>query len=172
MMRHPVLVPAVALAACLALTCLASPAVAQVASALLREGSPLPDEPTETVFSINNPAVNHAGVCDFQTQYASDVTHGRARSMGGEPWDDLKGMDSYNPMRHAAGFKTPMLVLHGTKDYRVPSDQALEIYGVYKAMKLDARLVVYPDENHWILKPRNSLNWYGEVLGWLERWIG
>ena len=72
--------------------------------------------------------VNHAGVCDFQTQYASDVTHGRARSMGGEPWVNLDGMDRYNPMRHASGFRTPMLILHGTKDYRVPSDQALAIY--------------------------------------------
>ncbi len=116
-------------------------------------------------------AVNHAGVCDFQTQYASDVTQGRARSMGGEPWDDQKGMDRYNPMRHASGFRTPMLVLHGTRDYRVPYDQALEIYGVYKAMKLDARLVVYPDENHWILKPRNSRHWYGEVLDWFARYL-
>lgn len=116
-------------------------------------------------------AVNHAGVCDFQTQYASDVTHGRARSMGGEPWENVGGMDRYNPMRHAKGFCTPMLVVHGTKDYRVPYNQALEVYGVYKAMKLPARLVVYPDENHWILKPRNSTHWYGEVLGWLKRWL-
>jgi len=115
--------------------------------------------------------VNHAGVCDFQTQYASDVTHGRARSMGGEPWDRLDGLDKYNPMRHAEGFRTPMLVIHGVKDYRVPYNQGLEIYNVYKAKGLPARLVVYPDENHWILKPKNSLHWYGEVLGWLARWL-
>lgn len=116
--------------------------------------------------------VNHAGVCDFQTQYASDVTQGRPRSLGGEPWDNIEGMDRYNPLRHAAGFRSPMLVIHGEKDYRVPYNQGLEIYNVYKAMKLPARLVVYPDENHWILKPRNSRHWYGEVLAWLERWIG
>ncbi|MBD3162385.1 MAG: prolyl oligopeptidase family serine peptidase [Candidatus Eisenbacteria bacterium] len=115
--------------------------------------------------------VNHAGVCDFQTQYASDVTQGRARSMGGEPWDHQEGMDRYNPMRHAAGFVSPMLVIHGEKDYRVPHAQGIEIYNVYKAMGLPARLVIYPDENHWILKPRNSRHWYGEVLGWLERWL-
>jgi len=115
--------------------------------------------------------VNHAGVCDFQTQFASDMTYGRARSMGGEPWENIEGMDRYNPMRHAAGFRTPMMVIHGEKDYRVPSDQGLAIYSVYKAMKLPARLVVYPDENHWILKPANSLHWYGEFLGWLSRWL-
>jgi len=117
-------------------------------------------------------AINHAGVCDFQTQYASDVTQGRARSMGGEPWANVEGMDRYNPMRSASGFRTPMLVIHGEKDYRVPHDQGIAIYNVYKAMKLPARLVYYPDENHWILKPRNSRLWYGEVLSWLDRWIG
>ncbi len=116
--------------------------------------------------------VNHAGVSDLQTQYGSDVTQGRQRSMGGEPWDRVEGMDRWNPMRHARGFKTPMLIVHGEKDYRVPYGQGLEIYNVYKAMKLPARLVVYPEENHWILKPRTSRHWYGEVLGWLKRWIG
>jgi dipeptidyl aminopeptidase/acylaminoacyl peptidase len=64
-----------------------------------------------------------------------------------------------------------MLVLHGERDYRVPCDQALEIYNVYKAMGLPARLVCYPDENHWVLKPRNSVHWYGEVLGWMKKWL-
>jgi len=116
--------------------------------------------------------VNHAGVCDFQTQFASDVTQGRRLSMGGELWDDLAGLDRYNPIRQAAHFKTPMLVIHGVKDYRVPYNQGLTIYNVYQAMGLPARLVVYPDENHWILKPHNSRHWYGEVLGWLGRWLG
>ena len=116
--------------------------------------------------------VNHAGVCDFQTQFASDVTQGRRLSMGGELWDDLAGLDRYNPIRQAAGFKTPMLVIHGVKDYRVPYNQGLTIYNVYQALGLPSRLVVYPDENHWILKPHNSRHWYGEVLGWLARWLG
>lgn len=115
--------------------------------------------------------VNHAGVIDFQTQYASDITQGRGRSTGGELWKNLPGLDRYNPMRHADGFASPMLILHGEKDYRVPYAQALEIYNVYKARKLPARLVFYPDENHFVLKPRNSCHWYGEVLSWLERWL-
>jgi dipeptidyl aminopeptidase/acylaminoacyl peptidase len=117
-------------------------------------------------------AINHAGVSDFQTQYASDVTQGRARSMGGEPWSNVAGMDRYNPLRSAAGFRTPMLVIHGERDYRVPHAQGIATYNIYKAMKLPARLVYYPDENHWILKPRNSRHWYGEVHAWLDRWIG
>lgn len=116
--------------------------------------------------------VNHAGVCDFQTQLGSDVTQGDERAMGGALWDDIEGMDRWNPLRHARGFRSPMLVLHGEKDYRVPYYQGLQIYNVYRMMGLPARLVVYPEENHWILKPRASRHWYGEVLGWLERWLG
>jgi len=115
--------------------------------------------------------VNHAGVSDLQSQYASDLTQGRRRALGGEPWDDLAGLDRYNPMRHAAGFGSPMLVLHGERDFRVPHSQGLEIYNVYQAMGLPARLVLYPDENHWILKPQNSVHWYGEVSAWLRRWL-
>lgn len=116
-------------------------------------------------------AINHAGVSDFQAQFASDSTQGRRRSLGGEVWDDIEGLDRYNPMRHARAFRTPMLVIHGEQDYRVPHTQGIEIYNVYKAMGRPARLVFFPDENHWILKPRNSQLWYGEFLGWLERWL-
>lgn len=115
--------------------------------------------------------VNHAGVSDLQAQYARDVTPGREKALGGEPWGDLEGLDRYNPIRHSKNFKTPMLVIHGEQDYRVPYTQALETYNAYHAQKLEARLVVYPDENHWVLKPQNSLHWYGEVFSWLGRWL-
>lgn len=115
--------------------------------------------------------VNHAGVSDLQAQYARDVTPGREKALGGEPWGDQEGLDRYNPMRHSKGFKTPMLVIHGELDYRVPYTQGLQTYNAYHAQKLEARLVVYPDENHWILKPQNSIHWYGEVFGWLKRWL-
>jgi dipeptidyl aminopeptidase/acylaminoacyl peptidase len=114
--------------------------------------------------------VNHAGVCDLQTQFATDIAQGLATSAGGEPWSDRAGLDRYSPLRHAEGFASPMLVIHGERDYRVPMDQALEIYAVHKARGIPARLVIYPDENHWILTPQNSRHWYGEVLGWIARW--
>jgi dipeptidyl aminopeptidase/acylaminoacyl peptidase len=115
--------------------------------------------------------VNHAGVFDLLSQYASDVTQGRAQSMGGEPWDGLEHIDRWNPARAAKGFVTPMLVIHGERDYRVPVTQGLECYGMLKAKGVPARLVYFPDENHWVLKPRNSVFWYGEVLGWLKRFL-
>lgn len=116
-------------------------------------------------------AVNHAGVYDTLAQYASDVTQGRARSFGGEPWDGLDRIDRWNPARGSAGFRTPMLVIHGEKDYRVPVAQGLECYGVLKAKGVPARLLYFPEEGHWIQKAGNSLRWYQEVLGWLDRWL-
>jgi dipeptidyl aminopeptidase/acylaminoacyl peptidase len=65
--------------------------------------------------------------------------------------------------------RTPTLVMHGALDYRVPDQQGLAYYTTLKALRVDARLVWFPDENHWILKPRNSQLWYEEFLGWLSR---
>jgi dipeptidyl aminopeptidase/acylaminoacyl peptidase len=77
-----------------------------------------------------------------------------------------------NPANSADKFQTPMLVIHGEQDYRVPVNQGLELYGVLKGKGVEARLVYFPNENHWVLKPNNSLLWYQEFLGWLDRHIG
>jgi dipeptidyl aminopeptidase/acylaminoacyl peptidase len=76
---------------------------------------------------------------------------------------------SQSPHAFAAGMSTPTLVIHGALDYRVPDAQGLAYYNTLKARGVDARLVWFPDENHWILKPRNSRLWYQEFFGWLER---
>ncbi len=115
--------------------------------------------------------VDHAGCSDVWGMYATDVTQGRHRAFGGEPWDGAETLDRWNPVRAAAGFRSPMLVVHGEKDYRVPVTQGLEIYNVYRARGLPCRLVYFPDENHWVLKPRNSLFWYREVHDWLARFL-
>ena len=116
--------------------------------------------------------VNHAGVADLTAQYASDVTQGRGKAAGGEAWSGLEKQDMWSPVRFANGMNTPMLVIHGERDYRVPVGQGLLIYGVLKAKGVPARLVYFPDENHWVLKARNSLLWYREVHAWLARWLG
>lgn len=113
--------------------------------------------------------VNHAGVFDLLAEYASDVTQGRHQAYGGEPWNRLEAIDRWNPARFAGGFTTPMLVVHGERDYRVPHTQAFAVYNIYKAKGVEARLLFFPDENHWVLKPRNSIVWNQEVHGWLKR---
>ncbi|WP_333607144.1 S9 family peptidase [Arsukibacterium sp.] len=116
--------------------------------------------------------INHAGVYNLMGQFASDGTSHRVHAYGGAPWDGLETMLQWSPAMHADKFVTPMLVIHGELDYRVPATQGLEVYGVYKGKGLDARLVYFPNENHWILKPNNSLFWFSEFQGWLERFLG
>jgi len=115
--------------------------------------------------------VNHAGCSNTLSMYASDIVDDWGRAMGGEPWEGIENIDRMNPIRHASGFQSPMLVIHGEKDYRVPVTQGLEIYNVYCMKGVPARLVVFPDENHWVLKPQSGRLWYGEVEAWLEKWI-
>ena len=66
---------------------------------------------------------------------------------------------------------TPMLVIHGERDYRIPYSQSLAMFNALQRRNIGSRLVVYPDENHWILKPQNSIQWYREVHGWLDQWL-
>ncbi|HQR45046.1 MAG TPA: S9 family peptidase, partial [Thermoanaerobaculia bacterium] len=113
--------------------------------------------------------VSHAGVYDLLGQYASDDTYGRNHSYGGYPFTDRDAVERWSPNRFASAFRTPLLVLHGERDLRVPVTQGLELYGVLTAKGVPARLVVYPDEGHWILKGQNAKHWYGEVLGFLGK---
>lgn len=115
--------------------------------------------------------VNHAGVYDLHLQFASDYAGNRAHQYGGTPWKDFDKLNENNPSQFAANFSSPMLVIHGELDYRVPVAHAFLVYGIYKGMGLDARLVYYPDENHWILRPQNSIHWYKEVHNWFERYL-
>jgi dipeptidyl aminopeptidase/acylaminoacyl peptidase len=116
--------------------------------------------------------VCHAGVYNWHSMMASDFIRGRERSLGAPPWGDLTRIDKQNAQRFAANFKTPTLVLHGEKDYRVPITQGFEFYNTLKQKGVPTRLVYFPDENHWVLKQANSRLWHREVFGWLEKYIG
>ncbi|MEO8103871.1 MAG: prolyl oligopeptidase family serine peptidase, partial [Betaproteobacteria bacterium] len=76
------------------------------------------------------------------------------------------------PLTFTKHMKTPTLVIHGVLDYRVPDAQGLMYYSTLKTLNVPARLVFFPDENHWILKPQNSRLWYREYFAWLDKYIG
>lgn len=118
-------------------------------------------------------AICHAGVTNLLGQWATDLTYGRHVSFGGHPWDPdgLANTHRWSPTDHSMRWSTPTLVIHGEQDYRVVVTQGLELYGILRGRGVPARLVYYPDEGHWILKPQNSLHWHGEFLGWLQRWL-
>jgi dipeptidyl aminopeptidase/acylaminoacyl peptidase len=90
--------------------------------------------------------------------------------MGGEnPYLDPAGYDRFAPIRHIRGWKTPTLILHGDLDYRCPIGEALNLFEALQYHGVDSELVVFPDENHWILKPRNVVAWYENVLAFLQK---
>jgi dipeptidyl aminopeptidase/acylaminoacyl peptidase len=116
--------------------------------------------------------VNHAGVYDLMGQFASDDAYGRPNNYGAAPWTDPARIDLYSPSRYAKNFETPTLILHGEKDYRVPVTQGINLYGVLQGKGVPARIVIFPDENHWVLKPQSALLWWKEVFGWLGKYLG
>jgi len=116
--------------------------------------------------------VSHAGLVNLESQWGtSDTIYGREVNMGGPPWDQAAVWRDQNPIRFAAKFKTPVLVTVGENDYRVPLNNTLEYWSALQRMRVPSRLLVFPDENHWILKGENSRFFYDEVGAWLDRWL-
>jgi dipeptidyl aminopeptidase/acylaminoacyl peptidase len=116
--------------------------------------------------------VCHAGCFDWTAMQAGDAYGWLSKGIGAWYWDDRAKVDAQSPHAFAKAMQTPTLVMHGALDYRVPDAQGLAYYNTLKAKGVDARLLWFPDENHWILKPRNSKLWYGEFFGWLEHHAG
>jgi dipeptidyl aminopeptidase/acylaminoacyl peptidase len=116
--------------------------------------------------------VCHAGCYDWVSMMATDGYRFFAKELGAFHWDNEPLVMRQSPHRYVARASTPTLVVHGELDYRVPAAQALQYYNSLRAKNVPARLVYFPDENHWILKPQNSRLWYREFFGWLARYAG
>jgi dipeptidyl aminopeptidase/acylaminoacyl peptidase len=92
--------------------------------------------------------------------------------MGGEdPYADMAQFDRYAPIRHIKNWKTPTLIIHGELDYRCPINEGLNLFEALQYHGVPSELLVFPDENHWILKPRNIAAWYGAVLEFVGRYL-
>ncbi|HVG25705.1 MAG TPA: S9 family peptidase [Thermoanaerobaculia bacterium] len=116
--------------------------------------------------------ISHAGLVNLETQWGtSDVMYGRELAMGAPVWEQTETWRTQNPVRSAANFKTPMLLSVGERDYRVPLNNTLEMWALLQRLKVPSRLLVWPEENHWILNPENSRVFYREVDEWLRRWV-
>ena len=115
--------------------------------------------------------VCHAGCFDWVAMFSDDAYYWHPKELGAFYWDDPRKVDAQNPRARARHMKTPTLVIHGLLDYRVPDSQGLAYYNTLKAKGVPSRLVLYPDENHWILKPQNSRLWYREFFNWLGRFV-
>ena len=78
----------------------------------------------------------------------------------------------WDPSAHVSQWGTPELVIHGEKDYRVPISESLALFNVLQARGVPSRFLVFPDENHWVVKPENSLVWHETVLNWINKYVG
>ena len=90
---------------------------------------------------------------------------------GGTPLENPKGYNRINPIEFVKDWKTPMLVIHGMKDYRIPYAQGLATFTALQRKGIPSKLLIFPDENHWVLKPANAIQWHDTVLGWLDQWL-
>ena len=88
------------------------------------------------------------------------------------PWENPENYERFNPVNHVANWTKPMLVVHSAKDYRIPIEQGLGAFTALQSRNVPSELLTFPDENHWVLKPQNSLQWHATVDAWLQRWIG
>ncbi len=113
--------------------------------------------------------VCHAGVFDRVATWSADSYTQRHRDLGATYWANPAKVQAQSPVAFAAQMNTPTLVMHGAQDFRVPDHNGLAYYNTLKARGVDARLVWFADENHWVLKPRNSTQWYSEFFAWLKR---
>ncbi|WP_076411340.1 S9 family peptidase [Shewanella sp. UCD-KL12] len=118
-----------------------------------------------------NCLVNHAGLFDMRSMYYVTEELWFPEYEFGGTYDQNKELyEKFNPVNYVENWKTPMLVIHGEKDFRVPYGQGLAAFSFMQRKGIPSELLIYPDENHWILNPDNLEQWYANVLGWMDRW--
>ena len=118
--------------------------------------------------------ISHAGVYDKVSMYATEELWFEEHDMQGTPWTNPESYRKWAPVTYAGElgkFKTPTLVICGERDYRVPYTQSLEFFGALQRQGVPSKLVVFPDEGHWVLKPQNSQFWYKTFLDWLALYV-
>lgn len=116
--------------------------------------------------------INHAGLMNSESQWGtSDAIYNREVMNGGTTWSGAKAWKEQNPIRFAAEFKTPVLITVGELDYRVPLNNSIESFHVMQRLQVPSKLVIFPEENHWILKGENSRFFYKEVHNWLAKYL-
>jgi dipeptidyl aminopeptidase/acylaminoacyl peptidase len=116
--------------------------------------------------------VDHDGVFDVRLMsYSTDIPGFQQAQNAAVTWEKPEEVERFNPIDHVADWHVPILVIHGGHDDRVPLDQGMGAYGAAQLRHIPSELLYFPDENHWVLKPRNSVEWYATVQAWMKRWL-
>jgi len=118
--------------------------------------------------------ISHAGPFDAAGMYATEELWFQEWEFGGPPWIHPDIYKKWSPSEYGgalAKYRTPTLVIAGERDYRVPYTQSLEFFSALQRQGVPSKLVVFPDEGHWVLKPQNSEFWYKTFLDWLAKYL-
>jgi dipeptidyl aminopeptidase/acylaminoacyl peptidase len=117
--------------------------------------------------------VNHDGVFDNRMMYfATEELWFPEWEHGGTYFENPEAHEKHNPALHVDKWRTPMLVIHGALDFRIPESQGLGAFTALQRRGVPSRFVYFPNENHWVLRPANSMFWHETVLDWMSRWTG
>jgi len=117
--------------------------------------------------------VAHDGVFDnFMMGYATEELWFSEWENGGTPYDNPEGYQRFNPANHVKNWRSPILIIHGQQDFRIPASQGIAAFTAAQRRGVESKFLYFPDENHWVLKPQNSLLWHDTVNGWLRAHIG
>jgi dipeptidyl aminopeptidase/acylaminoacyl peptidase len=116
--------------------------------------------------------VSHDGVYDIRSMFGgTEELWFPLWEFGGTPWEKPELPEKWSPSTYVREFKTPTLVVHGEQDFRVPYEQGLQLFTALQLQKVPSKLLLFPDEGHWVLKPQNSVLWYKTVIDWLDSWV-
>ncbi|KAF3911254.1 hypothetical protein AA313_de0201105 [Arthrobotrys entomopaga] len=116
--------------------------------------------------------VCHDGIFNTLNMYATEELWFIDHDFKGQIFDHRHHFERWNPLGHVKNWTTPMLVIHSSKDYRIPISEALAAFNILQIRGIKSKLLTFPDENHWVLKPENSLVWHREVFGWMKEFSG
>jgi dipeptidyl aminopeptidase/acylaminoacyl peptidase len=115
--------------------------------------------------------ITHCGVYNLESMYATEELWFEEWENGGPPWGkDRTSYEKFSPHRYAQNFKTPNLIIHNDLDFRVPVGEGLQLFSTLQRLGVPSRMINFPDEGHWVLKPANSAYWHKEVFAWLKKY--
>lgn len=114
--------------------------------------------------------VCHDGVFSTLNQYSSEELFFPLHDFGGTLWENREGYEKWDPARFTSEWATPQLIIHNELDYRLPVTEGLSAFNVLQSRGVPSKFLMFPDENHWVLKPENSLVWHREVLDWINKY--
>src|SRR5204862_2013911 len=115
--------------------------------------------------------VAHDGVFDNRMMaYSTEELWFDEYDHAGTQYDNPAGFENHNPVNHVKDWKKPILVIHGQQDFRIPVEQGIAAFTAAQRRGIESKFLYFPDENHWVVKPQNSILWHDTVIGWIKQW--